>query len=67
MSLGVQGLPGPGIEPVLPALAGGFLTTEPPEKSNITDLKNHIHLLSSYCLWAVTYHLQSIFGSTEIH
>ena len=25
-------LPGPGIEPVPPALAGGFLTTRPPEK-----------------------------------
>ena len=23
-------LPGPGLEPVSPALAGGFLTTEPP-------------------------------------
>ena len=26
-------LPGPGLEPVSPALAGGFLTTVPPEKS----------------------------------
>ena len=26
-------LPGPGLEPVLPALAGGFLTTMPPGKS----------------------------------
>ena len=26
-------LPGPGIEPMPPALAGGFLTTEPPGKS----------------------------------
>ena len=25
-------LPGPGFEPVCPALAGGFLTTEPPGK-----------------------------------
>ena len=25
-------LPGPGLEPVFPALAGGFLTTEPPGK-----------------------------------
>ena len=24
-------LPGPGLEPVSPALAGGFLTTTPPE------------------------------------
>ena len=26
------GLPGPGLEPVSPALAGGFLTTAPPGK-----------------------------------
>ena len=26
------GLPNPGIEPMLPALAGGFFTTEPPGK-----------------------------------
>ena len=28
-------LPGPGIEPVSPALAGGFLTTGPPGKASI--------------------------------
>ena len=34
----MQDLPRPGIEPVFPALAGGFLTTAPPGKSlkNIT-------------------------------
>ena len=26
-------LPGPGLEPMFPALAGGFLTTVPPGKS----------------------------------
>ena len=30
---GMWGLPGPGIKPVSPALAGGFLTTAPPGKS----------------------------------
>ena len=30
---GMWDLPGPGIEPVSPALAGGFLTTLPPGKS----------------------------------
>ena len=30
---GMWGLPGPGLEPVSPALAGGFLTTVPPGKS----------------------------------
>ena len=29
---GMWDLPGPGMEPVSPALAGGFLTTEPPGK-----------------------------------
>ena len=29
-------LPGPGLEPVFPALAGGFLTTAPPAKPNTT-------------------------------
>ena len=31
---GMWGLPGPGIEPVSPVLAGRFLTTEPPGKSH---------------------------------
>ena len=30
---GMWDLPGPGLEPVSPALAGGFLTTVPPGKS----------------------------------
>ena len=30
---GMWGLPGPGLEPMCPALAGGFLTTVPPGKS----------------------------------
>ena len=29
---GMWDLPGPGVEPVFPALAGGFLTTGPPGK-----------------------------------
>ena len=32
-------LPGPGLEPTSPALAGGFLTTVPPGKSVIQILK----------------------------
>ena len=32
---GIWDLPGPGLEPVSPALAGRFLTTAPPEKSCI--------------------------------
>ena len=33
-------LPGPGLEPVSPALAGGFLTTAPPGKPHVTDFNN---------------------------
>ena len=29
---GMWDLPGPGIKPMSPALAGGYLTTEPPGK-----------------------------------
>ena len=47
-------LPGPGIEPVAPALAGRFLTTAPPGKSNsvifklkiiLNDLDGDIHII----------------------
>ena len=34
-------LPGLGLEPMSPALAGGFLTTAPPGKSQSECLKNH--------------------------
>ena len=32
---GVWDLPGPGLEPMSPALAGGLLTTAPPGKSGL--------------------------------
>ena len=38
-------LPGPGLEPMSPALAGGFLTTAPPGKS----LGIHSDVLRSLC------------------
>ena len=37
---GMWDLPRPGLEPTSPALAGGFLTTAPPGKPNMMDLKN---------------------------
>ena len=55
-------LPGPGVEPVSPALAGGLPTTAPPGKSLMFSILNmrayththtHTHALtqtSSYCL-----------------
>ena len=39
---GLWDLPGPGIEPVSPALAGGFLTTAPPGKSQIYFLRRTV-------------------------
>ena len=36
---GMWDLPGPGLEPVFNALAGGFLTTAPPGKPNFYTLK----------------------------
>ena len=42
-------LPGPGLEPLSPALADGFLTTAPPGKPNSTVLKSALWLsLSKY-------------------
>ena len=35
-------LPGPGIEPVSPVLAGGFLTAGPPGKSWLCPFKKHL-------------------------
>ena len=36
---GTWDLPGPGLEPMSPAMAGGFLTTAPPGKPSVTILK----------------------------
>ena len=38
-------LPGPGIEPVSPALAGDFLTTGPPGKSKMLYMSSFIKLI----------------------
>ena len=43
---GMWDLPGPGLEPVFPALAGGFLTTAPPGKSHDKDFKRSCITLS---------------------
>ena len=47
LSQDMWGLSGPGIEPVFPALAGRFLTSGPPGKSPLCDLKQNAFL----CLW----------------
>ena len=48
MLRGMWDLPGPGLERVSPALAGGFLTTEPPGKSPMTILIPQGLFLSSH-------------------
>ena len=42
---GMWNLPGPGLEPVSPALAGGFLTTSPPGKSWQSSLLVFVHFM----------------------
>ena len=41
-------LPGPGLEPVSPALAGGFLTTMPPGKSQTRFFKKCFVLIKLF-------------------
>ena len=42
-------LPGPGLEPMSPALAGGFLTTAPPGKSQEVNALLNLTIFDSYC------------------
>ena len=46
-------LPGPGLEPVSPALAGGFLTTAPPGKPCCVDLIFSHQFLSEHLLYTM--------------
>ena len=53
---GMWDLPGPGLEPMCPALAGGYLTTAPPGKSQGQDFKilfplGKTSLVSSLHFW----------------
>ena len=43
-------LPGSGLEPMSPALAGGFLTTAPPGKPYVLFLLSFLPILF-HCLW----------------
>ena len=54
-------LPGPGLEPVSPALAGGFLTTAPPGKPNATIFISQESLLSTTPSPNLTYSVQFVF------
>ena len=44
-------IPGPGLEPVSPALAGGFLTTAPPGKSQSLAFSAFRAKLRSLCVF----------------
>ena len=48
---GMWDLPGSGIEPVSPALAGGFFTTEPPRKPNARVFKFIFTYLFGQAIW----------------
>ena len=44
----MRDLPGPGIKPVYPTLAGEFLTTGPPGKSLIKYFKTNLNVISLF-------------------
>ena len=48
---GMWDLPGPGIEPVSPALAGRFLSTAPPGKPRKTDFRTCPHIEKTQDGW----------------
>ena len=54
-------LPGPGLDPVSPALAGGFLTTVPPGKPESCILNLHFYYEIEHffglCISLSVYHL----------
>ena len=51
LSCGMWNLPGPGIKPVSPALAGGFFTTEPPGKCGHSSLT--FQFITALLLWTL--------------
>ena len=57
---GMWDLPGPGIEPVSPALAGGFLTTVPPGKSPNSQFSFMLQMEWSKCLWFLPFFYSNI-------
>ena len=54
------GLPGPGLEPMSPALAGGFLTTAPPRKSYLQSFIK-IQPSRTYARFTDSLHIPGIF------
>ena len=59
---GMWDLPRPGLEPVSPALAGSFSTTEPPGKPCDFSIKAFINLLWQFCFLGLNFdHSTSVF------
>ena len=55
---GMWNLLGPGIELMSPALAGGFFSSVPPEKSLnsiFSPLVSAVSVLNSFCIFSVRY------------
>ena len=63
---GLWDLPGPGLEPVYPALAGGFSTTAPPGKPNSTPLSrlgsNFLSSAKLFLTFCLTLRIRYIFS-----
>ena len=57
-------LTGPGIEPVSPALAGEFLTTCPPEKSQVCFLDDSYYGIG---LFLLSFTLNMLFSGTQLY
>ena len=45
-----EGLPGPGVEPVSPALAGGFFTPGPPAFLDVSICMGRLYFVLNFCL-----------------
>ena len=60
-------LPGPGIEPVSPELARGFLTTAPPGKSHKCVFRYRHSVLLGVYLGMELYYKVSIVGEVDKH
>ena len=59
-------LPGPGLKPVSPALAGGFLTTAPPGKSIKHLLKYLTYVVSNSYDYSIMWISVYIFYSSKL-
>ena len=66
MLRGTWDLPGPGLEPVSPVLAGGFLTTAPPGKPHLfRSLQNSLNGKNFNPLEDCKRHLEQFFAQKD--